>query len=75
MYITEITIPTVYRGLSEAEGEALLRERHGQQLRLYRRAVEEITDQRVSRLLIYSFALEREVEVEEKEGEDFYRLT
>lgn len=44
-------------------GTEVLRERHGKQLRLYRRAVEEMTGKTVSRLLLYSFALNGTVSV------------
>lgn len=45
------------------DGEQVLRDRHGDQLRLYRLAVEAVTERRVSRLVIYSFALGKSVEV------------
>ncbi len=43
------------------EGEEILRRRHAEQLRLYRRAVEEISEKKVSALYLYSFALNREI--------------
>ncbi|MBR2635170.1 MAG: UvrD-helicase domain-containing protein [Clostridia bacterium] len=43
--------------VSPANGADLLRERYADQLRLYRLAVEELTEKPVSRLLLYSFAL------------------
>ncbi len=49
--------------VKEADGENILLDRHGKQLRLYRLAVEELTEKKVSRLLIYSFALGREIDV------------
>ena len=47
----------------EADGEEILRLRHGEQLRLYRLAVEELTGKTVSELLIYSFALGKEIKI------------
>lgn len=44
-------------------GEDILRTRHSEQLRYYKRAIEEITAKSVSNVYIYSFALSREVEV------------
>lgn len=49
--------------VKEKDGEAVLLERHGEQLRLYRLAVESLTGKKVSRLLLYSFALGREIPV------------
>lgn len=49
--------------VKEADGEAILRERHGAQLRLYRPCVEAFEEKRVTRLCLYSFALRRTVEV------------
>ncbi len=49
-------------------GEAVLRERHGHQLRLYALAVETMTGKKVSSLVLYSFALQREVPVERGSG-------
>ena len=45
------------------DGEATLLERHGAQLRLYAPCVEAFCEKRVSRLCLYSFALNRTVEV------------
>ncbi|MBR2616454.1 MAG: UvrD-helicase domain-containing protein [Clostridia bacterium] len=45
------------------DGEAVLRERHGDQLRLYGHAVARLTGKPVSRLTLYSFALGRAVDV------------
>lgn len=45
------------------DGEAVLRRRHGEQLRLYRKAVQEITGKPVSSLYLYSFSLGKEIEV------------
>lgn len=45
------------------EGEEILRQRHAQQLRLYRRAVEEISEKKVTELFLYSFSLGREIAV------------
>lgn len=47
----------------EADGERVLRERHAPQLRLYLRAMEEITKKKVSRLFLYSFSLSRAVQI------------
>ncbi|MBR5307998.1 MAG: helicase-exonuclease AddAB subunit AddA [Clostridia bacterium] len=47
----------------EADGEEILRNRHTEQLRYYKRAVEEITAKTVSKVYLYSFALSREVEI------------
>lgn len=49
--------------VKEKDGGAVLLERHGEQLRLYRLAVEELTGKKVSELLLYSFALGREIPV------------
>ncbi len=49
--------------VTEKDGEKILSERHGEQLRLYRLAVEELTGKKVSELLLYSFALSRPVNV------------
>ena len=49
--------------VKESDGEEILRERHGEQLRLYRLAVEELTGKTVSELLIYSFALGKEIKI------------
>ncbi len=43
------------------DGEEVLRRRHEKQLRLYARAVEEMTGKKVSCLFLYSFSLEKEV--------------
>ena len=45
------------------EGEKILADRHSFQLRYYCRAVERMTGARVTRALLYSFSLGREVEV------------
>lgn len=47
----------------DPDGETILTERHGPQLRLYRLAAEALTGKTVSRLLVYSFALGREIEI------------
>ena len=47
----------------DPDGETILRERHGEQLRLYARAVEAITEKPVTELLLYSFSLGRPVNV------------
>jgi len=49
--------------VKEKDGEAILRERHGAQLRLYRPCVEAFEGKRVTRLCLYSFALHRTVEL------------
>jgi ATP-dependent helicase/nuclease subunit A len=49
-------------------GEAVLRERHGHQLRLYALAVETMTGKKVSDLVLCSFALQKEVPVERGSG-------
>ena len=46
------------------EGEKILCERHGEQLRLYADALEKITGKEVTELLLYSFSLGRAVQVE-----------
>lgn len=43
--------------------EDVLRERHSAQLGYYKRAVEEITGKKVSKVYVYSFALSKEVEI------------
>ena len=48
----------------EGVGEAVLRERHGEQLRLYAVALEAITGRKATELVLYSFSLGRAVEVE-----------
>ena len=45
------------------EGRALLRERHSRQLRIYRLAVEKMTEAKVSRLYLWSFSLGEAVDV------------
>jgi len=45
------------------EGEKILRQRHGEQLRLYRLAVEKITGKAVTHLILYSFSLGKSVTV------------
>ncbi|MBE6713286.1 MAG: hypothetical protein E7580_07180 [Ruminococcaceae bacterium] len=52
-----------------ADGEKVLTERHGKQLRLYALAVEQLTQKPVSRLYLYSFALGKAVPVSLKEEE------
>lgn len=42
-------------------GEDILRSRHSEQLKYYKRAVEEITGKQVSKVYIYSFALSKEI--------------
>ena len=49
--------------VKEPEGAGILRERHGEQLRLYALAVEELTGKKVSALSLYSFALGKEIPV------------
>ncbi len=49
--------------LDPKTGEEVLLARHAKQLNLYRRAVEEITQKRVSELSLYSFSLGREIRV------------
>lgn len=45
------------------EGRALLRERHSRQLRIYRLAVEKMTEAKVSHLYLWSFSLGEAVDV------------
>lgn len=45
------------------DGEEILLSRHGEQMRLYKTAVEAITKKEVSEMLLYSFSLGREVRV------------
>lgn len=49
--------------VKEAGGEEILLSRHGEQMRLYKMAVEAITKKKVSEMLLYSFSLGREIEV------------
>ena len=49
--------------VKEDGGEQLLAHRHGEQLRLYAKAVEQLTEKPVTHLLIYSFALGKAIEV------------
>ena len=49
--------------VKKEDGEEILSSRHGKQLRLYARAVEEVYEKKVSRLLIYSFALDKAIEI------------
>ena len=50
-------------GMTEAEAEAMLLERHRLQLSYYKTACEKISAKKVSRVFIYSFALSRTVDV------------
>ena len=50
-------------GLSEEEAEAELRERYGVQLALYRRALEQLLEKKVTEILIYSTYLGKCVEM------------
>lgn len=45
----------------ENDGEEILKARHTEQLGYYKRAIEEITRKRVSKVYVYSFALSREI--------------
>ena len=49
--------------VKDPDGEAKLIERHSEQLKLYAEALSEILEKRVTRILIYSFALDREVKI------------
>ena len=49
--------------IPKENGEEILRSRYKVQLDYYQRAIEQITGKRVSQRILYSFALEREVEV------------
>lgn len=49
--------------VTQDTGEKVLRERHTEQLRYYKRAIEEITEKTVSKVYVYSFALSREVDI------------
>ena len=49
--------------VKEPDGERILLERHSEQLKLYAEALSEILPQKVDEIYIYSFALEREIEV------------
>ncbi len=49
--------------VKEADGEKILLSRHADQLRLYAKAVETITEKKVSHLYLYSFALRRAIPV------------
>ena len=49
--------------VSENGGDEILRTRHTEQLGYYKRAIEEITGKKVSKVFIYSFALSREIEI------------
>ena len=50
----------------EKDFEELLAERHREQLSYYKYALEKITKGKVSRVLIYSFALNREIDITDK---------
>jgi ATP-dependent helicase/nuclease subunit A len=49
--------------IPRADGEDILRNRYKVQLDYYQRAIEQITGKKVSQRILYSFALEKEVEV------------
>ncbi|MBE6700759.1 MAG: hypothetical protein E7582_02580 [Ruminococcaceae bacterium] len=49
--------------VGKKDGEKVLRERHSKQLRLYKNAVEQIENMEVSKVLIYSFSLCKEIEI------------
>ena len=49
--------------VKEPDGEAKLIERHSEQLKLYAEALSEILTKKVTKILIYSFALDREVKI------------
>ena len=46
-----------------SEGDRILTDRHGFQIRYYCRAAERMTGAKVSKAVLYSFAMGREVEV------------
>ncbi len=49
--------------VKEPNGEVKLIERHSEQLKLYAEALSEILTKKVTKILIYSFALDREIEI------------
>ncbi|MBR2615765.1 MAG: UvrD-helicase domain-containing protein [Clostridia bacterium] len=49
--------------VKEADGEEILLKRHSEQLHLYALAVEQLTEKKVGKKLIYSFCLGRAIEV------------
>ncbi len=49
--------------VKKEDGEAILLSRHAEQLRLYAKAVEKMTEKKVSHLYLYSFSLQRAVPV------------
>ena len=51
------------KGMSIRDAEELLRERHRLQLSYYRAALEKISRKKVSKTLVYSFSLEKSIEI------------
>lgn len=49
--------------VGKKDGEEILRERHSKQMQLYKEAIEEIEGKKVSRCVIYSFNLSKEIEI------------
>ena len=49
--------------IPKENGEEILRTRYKVQLDYYQRAIEQITGMKVSQRILYSFALEREIQV------------
>ena len=49
--------------IPKVNGEEILRSRYKVQLDYYQRAIEQITGKKVKQRILYSFALEKEVEV------------
>ena len=47
--------------VNKKDGEAILVKRHGDQLRLYKTALEKLTGKSVSRLFLYSFSLSKAI--------------
>ena len=47
----------------EPDGERKLIERHSEQLKLYAEALSEILTKNVTKIIIYSFSLDREIEI------------
>lgn len=49
--------------VNSENGEAVLRERHSKQMKMYKEAIQEIEGKQVSKALIYSFCLSKEIEI------------
>ncbi len=50
--------------VKDPDGQTLLIQRHAEQLRLYALAIRQLTDKRIGKKILYSFALGKEIEVE-----------